>query len=254
MSWAARRRFIILLIVGSVAGAFLFTLSFAIFYETPTCTDGKANQGEAGVDCGGPCQYLCQSQVQPPTVLYTKAIQNFGGRTDVIASVANKNTVAAALGVPYTVTLYGRGLTLIQRVTGSLDLPPGATVPVYVLGIESGKQTVEKAFLEIDPSVPQWFPLAKDPRIIPRISNISLGGTEEAPRVQALLANPSARALRDVEVIAIVHNATGAVIAASKTVITNIPPQGEASAIFTWNAKFQSPPTSIEVVPVISLP
>ena len=35
-----------------------------VFYETGTCEDGLKNQGETGIDCGGPCQ-LCETTPTP---------------------------------------------------------------------------------------------------------------------------------------------------------------------------------------------
>lgn len=244
----------ILLIVGAVVVAFLTVVSIATFYRAPSCTDNTRNQGEAGIDCGGPCPYLCTAQVQPPTVLFTKAIQNNEGRTDVIASIENKNAGAAARNVPYRLTLYGARQTLIQQVTGTLDLPPGATVPLYVPGIVSGKQTVTSAFLDIAATSPRWFIMTDDPRVVPSVSNIALGGVGLMPRIDATLTNPSIIPLANIRVIVLVHSITGDVIGASQTIVPSLPGQGRATATFTWNAPFSSPPTSIEVVPVIPLP
>lgn len=254
MSWAAKRRFCILLIVGAVVAAFVAAVGIATFYEAPSCTDNVQNQGEAGIDCGGACQYLCTEQQQPPTVLFTKAIQNSEGRTDVVASIENKNATAAAKDVPYRITLYGAGQSLIQQVTGMLDLPPGATVPLYVPGIVSGKQTVTSAFLDIARVAPRWFRMAADPRIVPTVSNTTLGGKAAAPRVDAVLTNPSIAVLANVRVIILVRSATGNVIAASQTIVPVIPAQGRATATFTWNSAFSSVPTLIEVVPIVPLP
>src|SRR3989344_5537994 len=149
MSWAARRRFAILLIIGAVAVAFLAILSISVFYKAPTCTDSRQNQNETGVDCGGPCAYLCTAEEYPPTVLFTKALQNGAGRTDVIAMVENKNADAAAKHVPYEIALYGVEQVLIQKVSGTLDLPPNTTIPVYVPAIALGKQEATQAFLTI---------------------------------------------------------------------------------------------------------
>ena len=254
MSWAARRRFIILLIVGAVVVAFFTVVLTATLYKTPSCSDGAQNQNETGIDCGGPCAYLCSAQVQPPTVLFTKAISNGAGRTDVIASIENKNATAAAKNTPYRVTLYGSGQVLIQEVTGTLDLPPGATVPVYIPGITSGQQVVANVFLTIDPSAPKWFTMVTDPRIIPTVSNTTLGGTSDAPRIEAVLVNRSATTLSNIQAVVLVRSGQGSVIAVSRTVVPTIPAQGQATAIFTWNNAFMGPPTSIEVVPIIPLP
>lgn len=254
MNWAARRRFFIVLIVSVVAAAFLAALSIATFYEAPSCADKKQNQEEAGVDCGGPCAYLCTTEVQPPTVLFTQVISYGNGRSDVIASIENKNTAAAAKNVPYRITLYGAGQALIQEVTGTIDLPPGATVPVFVPGIASGQQIATSAFLSIAPSSPRWFTLSGDPRILPRVFNIRQVGTTALPRIEAIFANTGSSPLLNVPAVVLVRDAKGDVMAASSTVVPSIPAQGQAAATFTWNGPFPEVPASIEVVPTVRLP
>lgn len=254
MNWAARRRFFILLIIGAVVAAFVAAVGIATFYDAPSCTDNKQNQSEDGVDCGGPCAYLCTAQLQPPTVLFTKAIHNGAGRVDVIAEVENKNTTSAAKDVPYRITLYGDEQALIQEVNGTVDLPPGASAPVFFPSIASGQQTVVNAFLTISPASPKWFSLSPDPRIIPTVSNVRQSGTTSAPRVEAVLSNVTAAPLLNVRVVIIVHNGSGDVIAASSTILPVIPAQGRATATFTWNSRFSGVPASLEVVPIIPLP
>lgn len=254
MSWAARRRFIILLIIGAVVAAFVATIFIATFSKTPTCSDGIQNQDETGIDCGGGCAYLCTAEMQRPTVLFTKAIENGVGRTDVIASIENKNASAAVKNVPYKITLYGTGQFLIQEVTGTFDLPSGATVPIYIPGIASGKQTGLQAFLSIDTSALKWYAFPASERILPIVSNTSQSDTADAPRIEAILSNPTALPFNNVPVIVVVHDKDNLVIAASKTIISSIPPQGTATVTFTWNSAFPSAPAAIEVVPVIPLP
>lgn len=254
MSWASRRRFIILLIVGAVAAAFLASIAIATLYKAPSCTDGIQNQSEAGVDCGGPCPYLCTDQVRPLTVLFTKAISNGNGRTDVVASIENENATAAAKNVPYTITLYGANHAFVQEVTGTVDLPPASTVPVFVAGITSGSQGSVQAFLTIEPSAPEWFTVASTPRTGPVVANTTLGGTASAPRIDAVLANASVTMLTNVSIIVLVHDDKGDVIAVSKTLVPTIPAQGQATATFTWNSSFSSVPAKIEVVPLTPLP
>ncbi|MCR4333572.1 MAG: hypothetical protein NUV60_00920 [Patescibacteria group bacterium] len=253
MSWAARRRFIILLIIGAVIVALFASVLTSTFYKAPSCTDSIQNQGETGVDCGGSCSQLCTAEVQPPTVLFTKAFQNFEGRTDVIASIENKNANAAAKNVPYTITLYGTGQSLIQKVSGTVDLPPGLVTPIYMPGIASGKQSMTRAFLTIDPSAPVWFSMTTTERSVPFVSNTTLIGTSSAPRIEATLVNATVNAFTNVHVIVFVHNEQKDVIAASETVLSTIPAQGQATATFTWNSAFSSTPAAIEVIPIIPL-
>ena len=254
MSWAARRRFFVLLIVGAIAAAFIAILSIATLYEAPTCTDGVENQGEAGIDCGSPCAFLCIELQHPPTVLFTKAFTDTSTeRTVVVASIENKNNTSAAKNVPYRVIIYGVNQTLIQSVSGTVDLPPSATATVFIPGIVSGKQIVTSAFLNVDSSSIKWFTMTTDPRIVPGVSNTLQSGSVDAPRVEAILANGSTSTLTNVKVVVLVRDARKDVIAASQTIVPVIRPQSTASAIFTWNSAFSDMPASIEIVPVIPL-
>lgn len=253
MSWAAKRRLTILLIIGAVVVAFLAVLSISVFYKAPTCSDGAQNQDESGVDCGGSCALLCVADQQPPTILFTKALTNSEGRTDIVASVENKNSTAAAKNVPYQVMLYGPNQTLVQTFSGTVDLPPGATQTVYIPGVVLGAQVVNE-FLTIASSSPKWFTLTSDPRIVPGVSNTVLGGSVGTPRVEAVLSNPTVTTLTNVQVIVLVRNTSKEVIAASQTIVPTIPAQSTALATFTWNNAFTGIPASIEVIPVIPLP
>lgn len=255
MSWAARRRFFILLSIGAIFAAFFAVVFIATLYKTPSCTDSIQNQNEEGVDCGGLCSYLCTAAEQPPTVLFTQAFTDTStGRTVVIASIENKNNTAAAKGVPYRVIVYGMGQTLIQSIAGTLDLPPGATQTVFISNILSGKQKVISAFLDIDASAIKWFTMTSDPRIMPGVANTIQSGSVDTPRIDAVLSNESISTLTNVQVAVLVRDANKDVIAASGTVVPVIYGQSTATATFTWNSAFSSTPASIEVVPIIPLP
>ena len=262
MSWATRRRFIILCIVGAVGIAFLATVAIATLYETPSCTDGVQNQGETGVDCGGECAYLCVESLQPPAVLFTKAIRNDAGRIDIIAMVENRNVNAAAKDVPYSITLYGADQSLIKEASGTLELPPGTTVPVYIPGIvpasgfSSGDPSdgVVHAFLMLDSSAINWFSMNTNTRNVPTVSTITQGGPPDTPRIDAVIINPNIVGLNAVEVIVFIHGTDGDIIAASQTLVRTIPAQGQTTATFTWDTPFPDQPTSVEVLPIIPLP
>jgi len=253
MGWAARRRFFILLLVGGVFAAFIAVVLISVLAKTPSCTDGIQNQNEEGIDCGGSCSYLCIGLQRPPTVLFTKIITNGAGRTDVVASVENINATSAAKNVPYTVTIYGAKQVFVQEVTGTLDLPPSSTVPVFISGVSTGNQKVLHAFFAIASSSPQWFSM-NNQNIKPMVLNTLLGGATTTPRVDAIISNTSVVTLSDVPIIIFVHDEQGEIIAASKTILPTIPAQGKATATFTWGAPFVRSPAAIEVIPVAVLP
>ncbi len=253
LSWAGKRRLIVFLVLGAILVVALGTVLAKMFYQAPSCADATQNEGEVGIDCGGPCPYACAAGKIVPTVLYALPLQDTSGRVDLVASVENKNSDVAAKNVSYTIALYGAGQSLIREVNGTLDLPPRTVVPVFLPSVTTG-QAVEHAFLEIVPRSLKWYTVAKDPRIVPVVSNISLGGTASSPIVEATLTNSSVTRLTNVRAVALVHGTNGNIIAATATVVSVVPSQGQATATFIWKAPFQGPTGLIEVKPLIPLP
>ncbi len=259
MNWATERRIVIMTILFLVVAALAAVTLIATLHDTPSCTDGVQNQDETGVDCGGSCAYLCFAAQQAPATIFTRALSETPGRTDVIAAVLNKNIFAAAKDVRYTLTLYGDDLAVLATREGVLDLPPagsaeGGRVLVYVPALFSGTTRVKSANLAIDTASIRWFDLSEDSRIIPSVGNFTLTRETTAPRISVVLANPSTRTIANLKTLVAVYDAAGNVLAASQTVVTAIPPQGSAEAVFTWNEPFAAPVSRIEVVPLVPLP
>jgi hypothetical protein len=231
----------------------LALLSYNTFHKAPTCADGIQNQGEEGVDCGGPCPYLCTPLEAAPVVEFTEALPNARGTTDLIAYIDNPNQDAYAANVPYSISLYSAANTLGAPVqTGVIDLPPGALVPVFIPNVTTGKNPITSAFLTIDPTVIKWR-AGRDTRIVPQVANITLSGKLAAPRITAILQNPSTATLSNVRVVVVVFNPEGNAESVSQTIVPSIPPQEGELATFTWTAPFAEPATRIDVLPVIPL-
>ena len=255
MDWAERRRFTIGAILIAVVLVVLAIALTAVVYEAPSCVDNKQNQSETGIDCGGPCTNLCTAQQEPPVTPVPRLLRNSAGRTDLIASIENRNSDAAAKRVPYTIKLYDANLTFIKEIKGFVDLPPRSIVPLFIPGVAFGGDLGMRASLEIVASEVAWYTLATDPRVIPKVESSPPSGSSSAPRIEATLTNTSLTTLANVHVVALVRDTTsGNVIAASETVVPTIAPQGKAVATFTWNEPFASPSVRVEILPVIPLP
>jgi len=253
MSWAARRRFYILGGIGAVVAAFIIVVLIATLYKVPSCTDTVQNQGEQGVDCGGPCPYLCSTQVQPPIVEFVRPFSPSAGRTDMIAYVDNQNPSAVVRGASYRIDLYGPDNVIVATKTGTVDLPAKSTTPVFVPDFFSGSQTVTHAFLTFDPATLKWQTYT-EARTLPTVASAELSSVSGAPRVTAVINNPDVQTLYSVLAVVTLFDASGNAISASQTVVDKIPAQGSATAIFTWNQAFTAPVARIEVTPLLPLP
>ena len=251
MSWAAERRALILLILALLGGAVLAVVLISTFYQTPSCGDGKQNQDEEGVDCGGSCQQVCLESAVPPVVEFVRAIKQ-GNRVDVIAYVENPNPSASAWGARYTVELYRNDRTVIVAREGTVDLPPASSVPIFIPGAYEGTETVEQAFLSFENETIYW---SRDEGgyVVPSISDVRVSDTRP-PRITATITNPTAIAIRSLPVTATVFDADNIVVAASRTVVDVIPGQGSAGLVFTWNDAFERAPVRIDVRPTMLPP
>lgn len=250
MDWAARRKRLVLTIFALVGVAVVAIIAFAVIYETPSCLDKKQNQDEVGIDCGGSCSTICTAEAKPASVRFARALTQ-SGRTDVIAYIDNPNREAGSYDAHLTLDVYEDSGRLV-RTKLEIDLPPGGTYPLYVPGIAT-LGSARQAFLSFDEGFPIWTRASASGNI-PLVGDIRIGTPETQPRIIATLTNQTARPIQNIPVIVSVFDASGIVIAASQTLVPELPAQGTASAIFTWNEPFAAPAARIEIVPVPSLP
>ena len=68
----------------------------------PTCIDGKMNQNETGIDCGGKCQPCPKEYVTKDLVVTEKSYVSEGiGRYDLVAKVKNPNSNVGSSSFTY---------------------------------------------------------------------------------------------------------------------------------------------------------
>ncbi len=251
MTWAGQRKFLIIAIVVSVVLALIAVTLIAVLYETPTCTDGKQNAEERGVDCGGACMYQCLADVETPSVRFVRAFSPQPGRYDVIAYVDNRNAMLASKGVRATVELFDENRTFVTKKDVLIDIPAGTTIPVYVPEAYRGAAVIGQAFLIFDEATLRFYE-PKKKHVVPVVTNVETTNVE-APRIRAVLQNPTAFPLYEIKPIATVFDGEGNAIAASQTFLPQLGGQADASVLFTWNAPFTGIPARVEVLPVIPL-
>lgn len=250
LEWAQRMRLLIIGLVSAVVLVLVGSVVLAFVYQVPSCTDRKQNQGEAGIDCGSPCAYLCTASVSAPVEVFTRTLTLSSGRTDVISYVQNPNKDAEARAVGYTIELYAADAMRVAKITGTVDLPVGAVVPIYVRAAAQGS-IVSRAFITFSPESIQWRSVQKAQKL-PRVIETALSQSA-FPRVTAQLINDTFDPMYSVRAVAVVYDAEGTVLAASETLVPAIAAQGSAPLVFTWNEPFPRPAAQIEITPVLPL-
>ena len=56
-------------VVAIIAGYFVYTVLFKV---DPTCFDGKKNQDERGIDCGGVCALVCLADAKTVVPIWSR--------------------------------------------------------------------------------------------------------------------------------------------------------------------------------------
>ncbi len=251
-SWASRRKLIyggsFFIVVFGIIG----TIGFSLFYKTPTCSDGKMNGNETGVDCGGSCVRLCQSAFLAPKLKWggAKFEKITEGLYNVASYITNPNTTGSAKSVPYIFTLYdSRGLPITER-KGVVTLPAHRDTLAFESSVSTGKSIPIKATFEFT-SAPVWF---KSSDTLDGIAIIDKKYTEDetTSSLEVVLENRSLLPYKAVTVFAILYDAGDNAIGFSRTKIDIIQAKGGREiAPFTWPVGRKGKVTSIEVLPVI---
>jgi hypothetical protein len=107
-------------------GTLLFGLYFVFLRVPPTCTDGKRNQNEAGIDCGGTCAAACELPLSAKDIVTREIafVPSDRGSYDVLASIYNPNDVAGAVQFSYTLSLRDASGALLSEQSGTSFLLP----------------------------------------------------------------------------------------------------------------------------------
>lgn len=250
MDWAHKREWTVIAVLAAFAIAVLAIISFAVFYHTPTCTDGKQDGNETGVDCGGSCSTVCSAQAQSASVRFARVLAQ-SGRQDLIAYIDNPNTDAYARNADLLVDIYRQDGHVLEK-HAYIPLLANSATPLFIPDIANAE--VQQAFVSFASGSPQWTKGTGGSESMPKASNIVVGGTPNAPTVTAIVTNPTAYPENNVPFIASVFAADGTIVAASQTVVPTIPPQGSAQAVFTWNEAFSEPYARVDIIPVLALP
>jgi hypothetical protein len=242
MTWAGRRRLItasIVLVIVLIIAAFPV---YRILYVPPSCTDGKQNQGEAGIDCGGPCVNVCTSQAISPILLWTRVFKVSQGYYNAIAFVQNANINAEALKVPYRFQIFDTSNILVAQRYGTIDLLPNTSIPIFESNFDTGQRIPGRVDFEFTDQ-PHWQRTDIASAVAQQlpevdVSNIVLSKQDSSPRLDAVVTNTSVHSILNLPVVAILYDVNGNAVASSRTYVDVLAKESSTPIVFTWPQPF----------------
>ncbi len=256
-SWATKRRWSYISIISIVIIVLIVIPGFFTFYKAPTCFDGIPNQGEQGVDCGGPCQVLCQTAFIPAKVIWADSEMVAPGTYNEAAYIENPNINGAAVDVPYTFSMFDEQGVLISNNSGTVTIPANRNTLAFVGSVKTGTRVPAKNGVTFKFNTPpKWVKaydtlgdiVIKTPTFHAN-SDPALG--DVGTTLQAPIGNNNLKPYNNVTVFAVLLDNNGNHVGFSKTLIDTIPPGGQVIAPFTWPYSFAGNAVAEEILPVI---
>jgi hypothetical protein len=221
---------------------------YSLMKPGPTCTDGKKNQNETGIDCGGVCRACEKTYQTQDLIIKEKAFVPGGqGKYDVMVRVSNPNNQIAGSSFSYDIKLKdASGIVLAEKSGKSFILPVESK---YI--IETGLETNGiPAQTEVSIDIPEWEEFFGYERPELNIYNkryelISSGiGYSKA---FGLLRNESPFDFNTVKIKVVLRDAGGQPIAFNKTEMNTINSGEQRDFSMIWPTSFPGEVQGVEM-------
>ncbi len=277
MSWSSRRQ---LYIISGILLILILAIGIPVYkyviYKPETCNDGKKNQNETGVDCGGSCQRICKASAADIVVHWRKAFKVSDGVYSAAAQIENLNATYVTFDVPYTFKLIDKNNVTIAERSGTIFVPPHKTFVVFEPNLNTGTNQPQTVYFAIGKGVSWHEVVYQEPSIqivdevltgIATSSSVSFAsstsatsssissttlklssGVELIPRYTASLANNTYYPIENIEATAVLYDKNDNAVAVSKTVIDKVDAESKRPIIFTWPHQFDRVVVKKEIV------
>jgi len=199
----------------------IFTIYLFWFKPAPTCFDNKKNQGETGVDCGGPCP-PCEIKTLIPIEYNWVKYFPADDQTIIVAEIKNLNQNWGADYFNYTFDIYGEGGVKIKSLTKDSFIYSGEIKYLFE-PVEINSKNIND--VKISFSNINWRSITdfSKPDIQTRgIKTESISQDGNKVLISGVITNNNAFKLSKIKIVGFLFNQNGTPISASKTELENI--------------------------------
>lgn len=234
MSWASKRQFKYLLIVLGVFLLLIFWIVYPMIFKEQTCFDGKLNQDETGIDCGGSCSQICSEDALSPIIVWSRAFPVTGSIYNLVAFIENPNKDAAIYKANYEFRVYNTENKLIGRREGSTFIPPNQQFAVFEPRFDLGESEIRSISFEFIPPF-AWHKKEPILNVLPvKVDRVVFENDFNLPSLKARVKNDSIYDIPAFDVIAILYDVDNNAVNVSKTQKEGLASNSSLSVSFTW--------------------
>ena len=206
----------------SLIGGFIYT---GFFRVPASCVDGEENQGEQGVDCGGPCTQAClPSDLRPLEVAgQVRMLYPDRAHFGLLAKLVNPNIELGARSFEYNFRVYDESGGLIQSFSGRSFIYPGEAERYLLLPLlPLPRVPIARADLVVDRE--EWVSGDVFPRPKIAVQYYNTAASEGLLAAEGRIFSNDTRSFPSVTVIAIFYGQFGQIVGASLTELANVVP------------------------------
>jgi hypothetical protein len=254
MTWALKRQlvFIFLFLVG--VSAFLFWITYPIFNKPPSCVDNRQNGNETGIDCGGSCTTACKDQVDPISILWSRAFRVVPGRYNAVAYIENQNPNLAIKKISYQFRFADKDNIYIGKRDGVTYIPPAGKYAIFEPAIDVGNSIpVYTTFEFKEEQVWSQIPPDRVDQLNVFATDIRLEGEEFSPKLFAKVTNNSLFVIPEVTLVAILYDEEGNAVSTSRTYLDVLQKEESLDVSFTWPELFSKKIVVKEIIPMYDI-
>lgn len=198
---------IVIIIVYIILFTLLGWLSYLIFRANPTCMDGKKNQNELGVDCGGVCgECVMEKKAKDLVVEETAYVLGATNKYDVEARVTNPNISFGSSHFEYEFALKDASGNVIVARTGNGFILPKESKYLIETNLETTQAPSSVTFTVKNYEWSEFFGY-EEPRLVIYqkyfFQNFENSGKSEA---RGLLINESAFDFNSIRINVVLKN------------------------------------------------
>lgn len=246
MDWRLKKQIIYGLIIGLL---FLFVI-FLIYLRLkpqvlPSCFDGKKNQNEEGVDCGGSCP-PCELKYAQVLKIYPAQFLVYSKTVDLVGLIENPNPNLALKKIKYYFEIYD--LDNILKATTSIQetsLEPESKKYLLEINYPKPDFLIGSIKLKIlEPKAEDWFKKEKE-KLQVIFYNERLLPEGNKWKIQLTLFNQSYQPKNNLEVVALIFDQRNNLIGVGITKTFIAPEEVKDIYIFLPEELFQ--PAGFEI-------
>lgn len=235
--------------------ALFVIIGLAVYFikkPAATCSDGKQNQAEKGIDCGGPCS-PCKEDIAKTKDLEIQetAFANGGNGTyDVVAKIYNPNGSQGAKEFEYEFAIKDVSGSVISTRIGKSFVLPGDSRYIAQLGLSAEGNAVPSD-VDIKINNVQWEKISAvgKPQIGVYGKKLNKTSMSDGSEVEGIIRNESGYDLRDVSIVVVLRDEMGKIVGINSTVKNSVRIKEDREFLFIWPYALGADVQKIEVDP-----